>query len=85
MATIQHARSRVMDVARGRGRYKPPMRCIIIATCCYQHDSCKCALQREGPDVWEAGFGSLYWMEGVTFRLQVRSQGGWQHTRKCSE
>ena len=33
-------------------------------------------LQAEGPEVWEAGFGSLYWMEGVTFRLQV---GGCPH------
>ena len=31
--------------------------------------------QDEGPAVWEAGFGSLYWMEGVVVRLQDRRGG----------
>lgn len=32
---------------------------------------CVAVLQREGVEVWEAGFGSLYWMEGVVVRMQV--------------
>lgn len=33
------------------------------------------ALEHIAPDIaYHAGFGSLYWMEGVVFRLQARPQ-----------